>query len=258
MKLLKHGLPVLLLAAGVGFTSTASATLWNRGGGMIYDDVLNITWLANSNLGAGSSYDNGASATDGLMTWDSAVAWASNLTYGGYSDWRLPVMTDLAAPTYSIAGTDGCNFALPGTLPLKDCGYAIKTKQGGIGSSPFLASGTPFSEMAYLWIDELAYGASLNTSLFSPLLGGSYWFANEDVSDSSGVNGTSTGAWGLGFGGDNFSTLQSVAPKAFENGAWAVRSGDVTPPPPLPEPGSMTLLGAGLMGWLGARVRRRV
>ncbi|HED39985.1 MAG TPA: hypothetical protein ENJ13_06100 [Chromatiales bacterium] len=43
---------VLLL----GLASTAQATLFNRGGGMIYDDVLDITWLQDANYAVTSDY----------------------------------------------------------------------------------------------------------------------------------------------------------------------------------------------------------
>ena len=66
------------------------ASLISLPGGMVYDDVLNITWLQDANYGAGSSYDDGASTTDGRMTWQHAVDWAASLDYGGYDDWRLP------------------------------------------------------------------------------------------------------------------------------------------------------------------------
>ena len=73
-------------------TASAQAALIDRGGGMIYDDVLNVTWLQNANFGAGSPYDDGFSDSDGLMTWGRALSWADNLVYGGYDDWRLPSM----------------------------------------------------------------------------------------------------------------------------------------------------------------------
>ncbi len=69
---------VLLAFISIG---AAQAALVDRGGGLIYDDALDITWLQDANYGAGSAYDNGTSATDGLMTWDNALAWADNLSY---------------------------------------------------------------------------------------------------------------------------------------------------------------------------------
>jgi len=79
---MKRILGILLLFI---FTS-ADAALINRGGGFIYDDVLDITWTQNANI-------------NGLDTWDNQVAWAAGLSIvdtrpgaGGvtYSDWRLP------------------------------------------------------------------------------------------------------------------------------------------------------------------------
>lgn len=57
----------------------AYAILWDRGGGLIYDDALNITWLQDANY-AGTA-----------MNWYEATTWADSLVYGGYDDWRLPV-----------------------------------------------------------------------------------------------------------------------------------------------------------------------
>jgi hypothetical protein len=72
---------VVALASVVG---NAQAELFDRGGGLIYDNDLNITWLQNWRLG-------------GLpQDWSAAMAWADNLTYYDsvrdvtYTDWRLP------------------------------------------------------------------------------------------------------------------------------------------------------------------------
>ena len=61
----------------LGFGGNAFATLHDRGSGLIYDDVLNITWLQNANL-AGT-----------LLNWADANAWASGLVFDGLSGWRL-------------------------------------------------------------------------------------------------------------------------------------------------------------------------
>jgi hypothetical protein len=65
--------------------ATAHAPLFDRGGGLIYDDVLKITWLSDANYAMSSSYD-----TDGRMNWRAANTWAAGLSHGGYDDWRLP------------------------------------------------------------------------------------------------------------------------------------------------------------------------
>ena len=77
-----------ILCIGVfslGLLSTANANLEPRAGGMVYDDVLDITWLADANRAQTSGYDS-----DGRMNWNDAMTWAANLSYGGYDDWRLP------------------------------------------------------------------------------------------------------------------------------------------------------------------------
>jgi len=79
----KLAFALLALTAG-----TSQATLIDRGGGLIYDDVLNITWLQDANYAKTSGYD-----VDGVMTWDQAMAWVSQLSYGGFEDWRLPITT---------------------------------------------------------------------------------------------------------------------------------------------------------------------
>jgi Protein of unknown function (DUF1566) len=73
---------ILMLLA---LSNAAQANLIDRDNGLIYDQDFNITWLADANYAQTSGYD-----VDGKMTWSDANTWANNLTYGGYSDWRLP------------------------------------------------------------------------------------------------------------------------------------------------------------------------
>jgi len=67
-------LVIFLLLFG---SSNVNATLYDRGNGMIYSSILDMTWLQNTH-----SY--------GMFTWNEAVEWADNLEYRGYNDWRLP------------------------------------------------------------------------------------------------------------------------------------------------------------------------
>ena len=75
-----------------GLSGAAQAALHDRGGGFIYDDVLDVTWLQDANYAKTSGYD-----ADGLMIWQEATDWAANLgVYDSirntaYDDWRLPV-----------------------------------------------------------------------------------------------------------------------------------------------------------------------
>ena len=69
-------------------TSSAEAALYDRGLGLIYDDVLDVTWLQDANYAKTSGYDS-----DGLMDWQNAKTWAESLSYAGFSDWRLPTVS---------------------------------------------------------------------------------------------------------------------------------------------------------------------
>ena len=96
----------------MGVSSASRATLWDRGGGIIYNDQLDITWLQDANYAQTSGYDS-----DGLMTWSQATTWAAKLVNGGYDDWRLPTTVD---GTY-VYGYDGTTIA----------GYNITTSEMG-------------------------------------------------------------------------------------------------------------------------------
>ncbi len=217
-------------AMGLVLSTSANATLIDRGNGMIYDSDQDLTWLQDANYAQTSGYD-----TDGRMNWGAATTWADGLSYGGYDDWRLASVTD--------NGNDGCNWGYSGT----DCGYNVDT------------SG---SELAYMWYDILGNTPFYDTSgsgsqsgwgLTSTsadgvdilnLQSGLYWSGLEYAPNTSN-------AWG-------FATdygFQDYSPKYNEFYAWAVRSGDVAAAS-VPEPGTLLLLAAGLAGIAGAKRRR--
>jgi hypothetical protein len=54
-----------------------------------YDTDLNITWLQDWQLPKTTEYSF-ALPSDGKLDWNGAKFWAENLTFAGYSDWRLP------------------------------------------------------------------------------------------------------------------------------------------------------------------------
>ena len=65
----------------------ASAALIELGNGMIYDTVQDLTWLQDRNYAMTSGYD-----ADGRMTYAEGQAWTAQLEFGGYDDWRMPVV----------------------------------------------------------------------------------------------------------------------------------------------------------------------
>lgn len=229
----------LVLAAGLGLSSAADATLINRGGGLIYDDVLNLTWLSDANYAKTSGYD-----ADGRMNLATASNWVANLVYHDsvrnvdYSDWRLPTMID--------TGTPGCNFAKSGT----DCGYNVLTVSGG----------TVYSELAYMFHVNLGNKSYYSTSgpaqpgyglvddplnpndesLFTNLQSGAYWFGLPYATNPN------TG-WVFVMSDGS----QNGYDKNVAYSTWAVRSGDVAGAPDsgsVPEPQTLGLLALGLAG----------
>lgn len=78
--------------------STGQAALYDRGGGLIYDDYHDITWLQDANYAGTSGYDD-----DGMMNWYEAMEWSENLVFQGYNDWRLPT---LIPPYYGFGWTE--------------------------------------------------------------------------------------------------------------------------------------------------------
>ncbi|NNM00081.1 MAG: DUF1566 domain-containing protein [Gammaproteobacteria bacterium] len=94
------------LAALLG-VGAAQAELQDRGNGLIYDTVRNITWLQDANYAATSGYAAANAGADinanGQMSWDAAVAWAEQLEFAGFDGWRLPTVLQ-PDPTCSMQG----------------------------------------------------------------------------------------------------------------------------------------------------------
>jgi len=123
-----------------GLLSTANANLEVRPGGMVYDDVLNITWLADANYATTSGYDS-----DGRMSWDEAMTWAASLNVGGVSDWHLPT-ADTTCYTYNCTNSE--------------MGHLFYNELGGTAMSSVLTSSDP------------------DVALFTNILG-AYWSLTE-------------------------------------------------------------------------------
>jgi hypothetical protein len=228
-------LPRLVAACLVtaGVSGAAQAALIDRGGGLIYDTDLDITWLADANYAKTSGYD-----ADGMMDWNTATTWAANLNYYDsvrkitWTDWRLPTTTD--------TGTPGCNYAYSGT----DCGHNVDpassemahlfyTEQGNL--SPYDASG------AYRGGLRGVDWGLVNFGPFTNLQYDFYWSGTEQAPGP-------TSSWifdadGYQNGADHYNRFYALA----------VRPGDVAAVPEA-QTYALMLAGLGLVGW---RMRRR-
>ncbi len=238
-KTMKNKKLKLMLLIGLALSGSAQAALNDRGGGMLYDDVLNITWLQDANYAKTSGYA-GANAA-GYMNWTSANTWANDLVYGGYSDWRLATNTPVDGVDWNY------DFTVDGST---DFGYNITS---------------PHSELAYMYHVNLGLKSLYDTA-------GNYQadfgvFGNGTVGGQADVglvkNLQSTAYWsGAVYAPDPanlawyFHTHSGSQIRYYQDGtlaAWAVRPGDVAA---VPEPGTYAMLLAGL-GLVGAKVRRR-
>ena len=208
----------LALAAALSVaTLSAQAALVNRGGGMICDTVQNITWLADMNYAQTSGHTGTGVNVNGTMTWDPATAWASNLVYGGFSDWRSPTLNPLAA---SCTGGFGVGFGYNCTggelsrLFVADLGY---NNDG---------SGLITSDNTALQIANLA--------LFGNVQSDFYWSGTEDapVPDDAWFFRTDLGS-------------QTIRDKRNAFYAVAVRPGDVAASVPEPQTLALVLLALG-------------
>ena len=240
---MQHKPLILALLAGLSLSGAAQATLIDRGGGLIYDNTLNVTWLQNANLAATDTFGVSGILPDGTMTWNTAIQWIGAMNtadYLGYSNWRLPTTAPINGSafnySYSYNGTTdhGYNISAPGTA------YA----------------GATGSEMAYLFFNELGNKAFYDTSgnpyqagygvtnagPFKNLQSNGYWSDAEYAPDTSVAWGFYTDSGFQGYNGKTGSIY-----------ALAVRPGDVAA---VPLPGAAWLLGSGLLGLIGLARRR--
>lgn len=63
-----------------GSCPVADATLIDRGNGLVFDDVLDVTWLQDADLAGGT------------FGFTAARSFVENLVFAGFDDWRLPSM----------------------------------------------------------------------------------------------------------------------------------------------------------------------
>lgn len=184
---------LILCAVLLSLGLSAQAALHDRGAGLIYDDIQDITWLQNPKY-ANVVYGYNAS----WMTWAEAMTWADGLSYYDsvrqqtYDDWRLPV-TGIPDPSCS--------------------------EQSGGKPSERIGTGTActLSEMGHLFnVSGIGYYSPNSPGPFLNVSSG-------DVLSATEVPGDSDSVMIFEFGNGT----QRINSKSNSARAWLVRDGDV-------------------------------
>jgi hypothetical protein len=155
-KISKNKVCQIGLAGCLLFSAMSDAALINRGSGLIYDDVLDITWMQDASY----IITSGVNA-NGILNFSNASNWVDNLVFSGYDDWRLPTISPL----------DGTNF---------DFGFSFDgSTDRGFNQNPST------SELSHMFTNNLG-----NTSYFStagnPMQAGSETFKSSFIDGETG------------------------------------------------------------------------
>ena len=250
MKHKKHLLTLALLASTT--ISTAQASLFDRGNGLIYNDATQTTWVADANLFQTQAAGNNNLVTDiiaanngviidtpnlndtipfsgtytlssvdftisnGRMDWWGAqayIGYLNNIGYAGYNNWALPS----TAPEIAGFNTTGSQM-----------GELFYNELGGVAIYGIVST------------DNANYNLFTNFTNVNRF----YWSGSEQTISPDR-------AWMFGFD----IGLQLARPKYEQRYAWIVRPGDVIA---VAEPATFWLFSIGLMSLLGLRRRGNI
>jgi hypothetical protein len=159
--------------------TASNAALIDRGGGLIYDSTLDVTWLQDANYARTTGY-----SPDGRMNWSLANTWAANLGYYDavrdvtWDDWRLPM---------TLQPDSSCSFQYDVSgWPLQGNGYGCTSSEmGHLFNVDGISQTTPGS---FLNVQDLSYWSG---TAYAPL--GNYaWHFNLywGTQDYDAVNGS--------------------------------------------------------------------
>jgi len=247
MKLQKTLLALALLASAA-VTDTAQATLIDNGNGLLYDNVLNVTWLQDANYAKTSGYSD-----TGKMDWAAANTWAAQLNVDGLSGWRLATNTPIDGSAsyntnYSFNGSTDYGYNI--TSPHSELAYMYNVNLGlkdyFSATNVYQPTFGVFGNGTLNGVNQNSYGQA-NVGLVQNLQSFAYW-SGAEYSPGSGI------AW-------NFNTLYGTQDYGYKNNpgwyAWAVHPGDVFAVTSVPEPSIIWLFCSGL-GLLALTRRRKL
>lgn len=216
------------------YSSVPHATLIDRGGGLLYDTVLDVTWLQDANYATTSGFD-----ADGRLGIYSARQWVDDLEYYDsnnnitYDDWRLPTRLEDDLPFHFgwwVLG--GAIDPTPTVGPHTELSYMYYVN---LGLNGYLDTHGAWATNFGVHGDS-TFGGQNNVELVQNLQGGEYWlgFSMADVSNNYD---TQPFTFSMNTGNHNARQHDSLF-------VWAVRDGDVIS---APEPSSLFLMIIGIL-----------
>lgn len=202
-----------LLVAG-----SVSAELHDRGGGLLYDDVLKVTWLQDANYAKTSS-----AHPTGKMSWQEANKWLSGLVYHDavrnqdLRGWRLPKVKPMGKEFSYLFRTNGT----------ADEGYNISGANSEMGhmyyrnlmlNGWYLMDGKHPSSFGVLGLRAATWSGQADIGLTRNVQSNIYWSASSDTPAPA------RDAWVFVTAEGN---QRDGLPHPNQGFVWAVRDGDV-------------------------------
>jgi hypothetical protein len=214
-------LKTVLVGIVLSVSSFTNAGLISRLGGLAYyDDVADLTWLADANYAKTSGY-----SFDGLMNWVDANSWAAGLNLGGNDNWRLADTLQFDASC--VTQTSGSYGSYGNWCTGSEMGSLFYTALGNV--TTYLDNKGPFNNIKYH----------------------TYWTATQKGSSN-------TLAFNMGNGRTEFDnmSLRSYA-WAVQSGDVAQKVPEPSTLAIVPEPSTLAILALGLMGLTSRRFKKQ-
>jgi hypothetical protein len=233
------------LLFGVGAVQAALQPYTSDGKNLVYSTEQNLTWTADANLfrtqyladttiinqiksavpsvDGHTVVDGDFDSSNGRMTGYGAMAWVQwlgTISYGGFNDWRLPDVLDAQCAGLGQTCPDGeFGYFWYNEGQLTDPPQAINTDPPGILGNYFVNL-----QSHIYWVLPVTDGVAI---IFNTNADFGGWYDSQ--------------------------SLEKM------NNAWAVRSGQITPPTPIPtlSEWAQILLALSLMGMAGWYWQRR-
>ena len=189
---------------------------WSNGHEGVYDDVLDITWLADANYAKTIGSNVGFSS--GLMEWHDAQNFVDNLTIGGFENWRLP---EISCGYNNLYGCSSVN---------NQAGELYELIINSLGNIEHVEKINPTTFFSYSFLD--AFNGQEYTFIGLPPAG-QIWY-------STPLGGSYGGHW-------TFTGLRNHNIVSGWAQVWAVHDGDIGASP-VPLPAGVYLFISSLVG----------